>query len=55
MDGDIIECTEDHYEAREASYGATHPWDEEYRGWRNERGEYLRAEYNDWPEWRVIE
>jgi hypothetical protein len=36
----LIECTEGHYETQEASYGATHPWDERYR---------------DWLEWRVIE
>ncbi len=45
----IIECTEGHYEARKASYGATHPWDEEYREWRKQRDEC------DCLEWRVIE
>jgi hypothetical protein len=32
-----------------------HPWDEEYREWRKKQDEYLRREYNDWLEWRVIE
>jgi hypothetical protein len=38
-----------------ASDGGTHPWDEEYREWRKERDEYLRAEHRDWLESRVIE
>ncbi len=32
-----------------------HPWDEEYREWRKKQDEYLRMEYNDWLEWRLIE
>ena len=31
-----------------------HPWGEEYRKWRKMQDEYLRTEYNDWLEWRVI-
>ncbi len=32
-----------------------HPWDDEYHEWRKKQDEYLRREYNDWLEWRVIE
>jgi hypothetical protein len=34
---------------------ATHPWDAEYREWRKKQDEYLRAESQDWLEWRIIE
>ncbi len=37
------------------SDGASHLWDAEYREWREEQDEYLRAEHYDWMEWRVIE
>ncbi len=41
--------------ARRSSEEAPHPWDEEYREWRKKLHGYLRTEYNDWLEWRVIE
>ena len=41
--------------ARRSSEKAPHPWDEEYREWREKLHECLRMEYNDWLEWRVIE
>jgi hypothetical protein len=41
--------------SRASPEGTPHPWEEEYREWRENRDEYLRAEYNDWLEWKVIE
>jgi hypothetical protein len=42
----IIECTKGHYyKVQETSYGER----------RKKRDDYLRAEYNDWLEWVVIE
>jgi hypothetical protein len=41
--------------ARSPSDGTSHPWDLEYREWRKVQGEDLRAEHNDWMEWRIIE
>ncbi len=40
---------------RRSSDEILHPWDDEYREWRKKQDEYLRTEYNDWLEWRVIE
>ena len=37
------------------SDGTSHPWDAEYHEWRKEQGEDLRAEQQDWMEWRIIE
>jgi hypothetical protein len=42
----IIECTKGHYyKVQETSYSER----------RKKRDDYLRAEYNDWLEWGVIE
>jgi len=41
--------------SRRSSDETSHPWDEEYRRWRKNQDEYLRAEDNDWLEWKVIE
>jgi hypothetical protein len=34
---------------------ASHPWDAEYREWRENQEEYLRSESHHWLEWTVIE
>ncbi len=34
---------------------ASHPWDAEYREWREKQAEYLRSESHHWSEWTVIE
>jgi hypothetical protein len=41
--------------SRRSSEEVLHPWEVEYREWRKQQDEYLRTEYNDWLEWRVIE
>jgi hypothetical protein len=41
--------------SRRSSHEAPHPWDVEYQEWRKKQDEYLRSEYNDWLEWRVVE
>jgi hypothetical protein len=40
---------------RRVSEEASHPWDAEYREWRQKQDESLRSESHDWLEWRVIE
>lgn len=52
---DHVILIRDELAARQPSNGTSHPWDAEYREWREEQGEYLRAEHHDWMEWRVIE
>jgi hypothetical protein len=32
-----------------------HPWDAEYREWKQKQDEYLRSESHHWLEWTVIE
>lgn len=34
---------------------AAHPWEEEYREWREKQDEYLRSESHYWLEWTIIE
>jgi hypothetical protein len=34
---------------------APHPWEAEYREWREKQEEYLRSESHHWLEWTVIE
>ena len=40
---------------RPPSDGASHPWEAEYREWREQQAEHLRVEHHDWMEWRIIE
>jgi hypothetical protein len=52
---DHVALVREELASRGLSRGASHPWEVEYDEWRKKQDEYLRTEYNDWLEWRVIE
>ena len=41
--------------SRRLSGEGLHPWDAEYREWKEKQDEYLRSESHHWLEWTVIE